>query len=172
VTSTSARWRHSAWTSAGKIVLRCRHGKPSAPPAATADVGHIRARRLDFRRLRRHPYLPPKHPTQPGDAHPGDLDDPAMQIAASQCRAEQMIVVLVRIGVMVARNEPHLGVFENGSQFDLQLPLRLEIPEQHQRCRPLRWRRLQHRLGQVIEAPMHVPAQPDRRQISCCGRRR
>lgn len=105
------RHQHIRSLSAQRLVLRRedRAAMPSrqtiAPPVAAADVGHIRARRLDFRWPWRHPYLPPKYPTQSRDAHPGDLDYPAMQVAASQCRAEQMIVVLVRIGVMVAWNE-------------------------------------------------------------------
>lgn len=83
---------------------------------------------LRFRR--RPPDLRAEDPAQAGDAGAGDFLDPAVQIAMGQGRTEQMVVILVAVGVVVAVDKPDVGQVENRFQRLLQGLGGLDVAQQ------------------------------------------
>lgn len=77
-----------------------------------------------------------------------------MQIAIGQRRAEEVVVIGIRVGVMVAMNPPDFGQVQDGIQRLLQRRLRLQIAEEYDGGRPVLVDEIQH----MAEVAMRVAA--------------
>jgi hypothetical protein len=110
-----------------------------------------------LKRQTRVPHRLPEDTAQAGQAKSiGQLDHLTVDIAISQLTAPDMLPVLVGISIVIAMNEPELLGIDR-SKFDMQGPLRLQIPQQNHRHR-LQSRR---RLHNVTELAMRITAEED-----------
>jgi len=56
-----------------------------------------------------------------------------MQIAIGQSRSEEVVVIGLAVGVMVAMYPPHLRLVDDTCQFLLEREFRLDVAKQHHR---------------------------------------
>jgi hypothetical protein len=76
-----------------------------------------------------------------------------------------MVVVGIRIGIVIAVDEPHFGHLENRGQFDFQRTLCLQIAQEHDGGRTVAGNRFQH----MLEVAMGVAEKIDHARSSCHG---
>ncbi len=131
--------------------------QPTSPPVALAASLQESLWCFVNRLLRRHPNLLSKHAAKSRHTHSVNGHHPAVQVALSQARCEQVIVVRRTVGVVVPMNEPNLGQIKNGLKHLIQRLGGLDVAQQNDGVGAMSL----HSSNHMIELSMGIAAEED-----------